>query len=222
MMNALLQRGFTCVWLVCISMLGGWPVSARAQGDPPRYVSGRHFQPIKPPQPVATPGKLEVIEVFWYGCPHCYDFEPYIDRWQAGKPSDVELRRMPAVFRKEWQVHARAYYAAEALGVLDKVHAALFKALHEEKHRLGDEASLAAFFGEHGVKPEDFSGAFNSFAVEGKVTQAMQLVPKYGVTGVPAVVVNGKYLTSASMAGSFDETLKVIDFLLDLERTGAK
>lgn len=222
-MNAL-SSFFTCVLLLFVCVLSPEVASAQVAGagTPARYISGKHYQPVTPPQPVATPGKHEVIEVFWYGCPHCYDFEPYIERWQAAKPPDVEFRRLPAVFRKEWRVHAQAYYAAEALGVLDEVHVALFKAMHAEKRRLDDETSLAAFFAEHGVKPEDFKGAFNSFAVESKVQQAMQLVPKYGITGVPAVVVDGKYLTSASMAGSYDELLKVIDFLLDLERTEAK
>ncbi len=205
---------------MCLGIGLAGPAWPQDPGEP--YVAGKHYRPVTPPQPVATPGKIEVLEVFWYGCPHCYDFEPYLERWRSAAPADVELRRLPAVFRKDWQVHAQAYYAAEALGVLDRVHATLFKALHQEKRRLNDEASLSEFFAEHGVKPEDFSGAFNSFAVAGKVQQAMQLVPRYGINGVPAVVINGKYQTSASMAGSYDEILKVIDYLIDLERKATK
>ncbi|MGH8245677.1 MAG: thiol:disulfide interchange protein DsbA/DsbL, partial [Gammaproteobacteria bacterium] len=145
-----------------------------------RYQIGKHYQEIVPAQPVATDGKIEVIEVFWYGCPHCYDFEPYIDAWAASKAPDVEFRRIPAAFNKAWQIHAKAYYAAEVLGVVDKIHTPFFKALHESKRRLDDEASLAQFFAENGVSKEAFIEAFSSFAVDAKVQQALQSVKQYG------------------------------------------
>lgn len=128
------------------------------------------------------------------------------------------LRRLPAVFRPGWYLHAKAYYSAEALGVLDKIHAPLFKALNADKKTLDDEASLADFFAGFGVDKNEFSQVFSSFAVEGKVEQAKQAIQRFGIDGVPAVVVNGKYLTSGSMAGSYDAVLTVVDFLVAQER----
>ncbi|CAN5891371.1 thiol:disulfide interchange protein DsbA/DsbL [soil metagenome] len=182
------------------------------------YQVGKHYEEIVPAQPVATDGKIEVIEVFWYGCSHCYDFEPYINAWAASKAPDVEFRRIPAAFNKTWRVHAKAYYAAEALGVVDKIHAPFFKALHESKRRLDDEASLAEFFAENGVSKEAFTEAFSSFAVDAKVQQALQSVKQYGIDGVPKVVINGKFRTPGEVGTSFSEMPKVIEFLIDKER----
>jgi len=184
---------------------------------PGSFQAGKHYKEIAPPQPVTGTG-IEVLEVFWYGCPHCYDFEPTLARWQARQPEDVAFRRLPAVFRPSWYLHAKAYYTAEALGVLDKIHALFFKALHVDKKTLDDEASLADFFAGFGVDKNEFSQVFNSFTVEGKVEQAKQAIQRFGIDGVPAVVVNGKYLTSASMAGSYDAVLTVVDFLVARER----
>ena len=185
--------------------------------QPGSFQAGKHYKEIVPPQPVTGTG-IEVLEVFWYGCPHCYDFEPTLARWQARQPEDVAFRRLPAVFRPSWYLHAKAYYTAEALGVLDKIHVPLFKALHADKKTLDDEASLADFFAGFGVDKNEFSQVFNSFTVEGKVEQAKQAIQRFGIDGVPAVVVNGKYLTSASMAGSYDAVLTVVDFLVARER----
>ncbi|MFH0351888.1 MAG: thiol:disulfide interchange protein DsbA/DsbL [Chromatiales bacterium] len=187
-----------------------------------RYQIGKHYQEIVPAQPVATDGKIEVIEVFWYGCSHCYDFEPYINKWAASKAPDVEFRRIPAAFNKAWHLHAKAYYAAEALGVVDKIHSPFFKALHESKRRLDDEASLAEFFAENGVSKEAFTEAFSSFAVDAKVQQALQSIKQYGIDGVPKVVINGKFRTPGEVGISFSDMLKVIDFLIDKERAAAK
>ena len=193
---------------------------AIAQGAKDEFVLGKHYQAVTPAQPVQTAGKIEVLEIFWYGCPHCYDFEPFINRWLSAKPSDVEFQRMPAVFRPDWALHAKAYYTAEALGVLDKIHTPLFKAIHEDKRKLNDESSLAKLFSEHGVSKEEFSTSFNSFTVESKTRQALHMVRQYGIGGVPAIVVNGKYHSSAAQAGSYEQLLKVIDYLVDKERQG--
>jgi protein dithiol oxidoreductase (disulfide-forming) len=185
--------------------------------QPGSFQAGKHYKEIVPPQPATVTG-IEVLEVFWYGCPHCYDFEPALARWQARQPDDVALRRLPAVFRPSWYLHAKAYYTAEVLGVLDKIHTPLFKALHVDKKTLDDEASLADFFAGFGVDKNEFSQVFSSFTVEGKVEQAKQAIQRFGIDGVPAVVVNSKYLTSASMAGSYDAVLTVVDFLVARER----
>ncbi len=185
--------------------------------QPGSFQAGKHYKEIVPPQPVTGNG-IEVLEVFWYGCPHCYDFEPALARWQARQPEDVAFRRLPAVFRPGWYLHAKAYYTAEALGVLDKVHVPLFKALHADHKTLDDEASLADFFAGFGVDKNEFSQVFSSFTVEGKVEQAKQAIQRFGIEGVPAVVVNGRYLTSGSMAGSYEAVLTVVDFLVARER----
>src|SRR5919106_3784505 len=210
----------TGILILCLFGLAQLASIAAAQGAADEFVLGKHYQAVTPAQPVQTGDKIEVLEVFWYGCPHCYDFEPYIDRWLSTKAADVEFRRMPAVFRQSWAAHAKAYYTAEALGVVDKIHAPLFKAIHEEKRTLDNESSLADFFAKYGVNKEEFSKTFNSFTVESKVRQAMHMVHQYGVNGVPAVIVSGKYQTSGSLAGSYEQLLKVIDYLVDKERQG--
>lgn len=211
----------TWVLILCLFGLLELALTEAAQEAADEFILGKHYQAVIPAQPVQTGDKIEVLEVFWYGCPHCYDFEPYITRWLSTKSPDIEFRRMPAIFRQNWAVHAKAYYTAEALGVVDKIHAPLFKAIHEEKRKLNDESSLADFFAEHGVNKEEFITAFNSFTVENKMRQAMHMVRQYGVSGVPAVIVNGKYQISGSTAGSYEQLLKVIDYLADKERQGS-
>ncbi len=173
---------------------------------------------ISPAQPTQTGNKIEVVEVFWYGCPHCYDFEPYIDKWLETKPDDVEFRRMPGIFRKSWIPHAKAYYTAEKLGVLDKIHAPLFTALHKQRKRIYDDESLEEFFEDQGIDDDEFRKIYDSEEVDTKVKQAFVMGQRYKVTGTPAIVVNGKYLVSGSSAGSFENALKVIDDLVAKER----
>lgn len=185
---------------------------------------GIEYQRVVPAQPTRVPDdKIEVVEVFWYGCPHCYAFEPHLHKWLENKPADVAFRRIPAELNPGWKIHAAAYYVAEELGVLDKIHQPLFDALHENHKRMGSVDELADFFAKFGVSRESFLTAYNSFAVRAKMRHAEQQVRRYGVTGVPTVIVAGKYRTSATMAGgSFDALLKVIDFLVDKERNERK
>jgi thiol:disulfide interchange protein DsbA len=189
-------------------------IGAQSQG-------AKQYEEIRPPQPTSAPNQIEVVEMFWYGCPHCYTFEPYIERWLGAKPNDVTFVRVPAVFSAGWEPHARAYYAAETLGVLDKVHRSLFDAIHRDRAPLQDEKSLARFFAARGVPEQDFHKAYDSFAVNGKVARANQLTHDYQITGVPAVIVNGKYRTSATLAGGYENLLKVVNELIERERTAA-
>ncbi len=172
---------------------------------------------IIPAQPTQT-DKIEVVEVFWYGCPHCYDFEPHVKKWLETMPDDVEFRRMPGIFNKNWVGHARAYYTAEKLGVLDKVHTPLFEALHKERKRIFSESEIKDFFVSQGVDGDEFTRVYNSSEIETKFKQAFLMGQRYKITGVPAVIVNGKYMTSASQAGSFENILKTIDELVAKER----
>lgn len=176
------------------------------------------FTRIVPAQPTQTDDKIEVVEVFWYGCPHCYDFEPYVEKWLATLPEDVEFRRMPGIFNKNWVDHAKAYFTAEKLGVLDKTHTALFDALHKQKKRIFSEQELKEFFVSKGVDGDEFTRVFNSSEIETKFKQAFVMGQRYKITGVPAVIINGKYMTSGSLAGSYDNILKTIDELVDTER----
>ena len=176
------------------------------------------YSRIVPAQPTQSVDKIEVLEVFWYGCPHCYDFEPHLKAWLENIPEDVEFRRMPGVFSKSWIAHAKAYYTAEKLGVLDKIHSPLFEALHKDRKRIYTEGELKDFFVSRGVDGEEFTRVFNSSEIETKFKQAFVMGQRYKITGVPAVIINGKYMTSGSLAGSYDNVLKTIDNLVDKER----
>ncbi len=178
------------------------------------------YKRIKPGIPTQSNDKIEVVEIFWYGCPHCYAFQPYAEKWQETLPADVEFRRVPGVLNKNWIPHARAYYTAEQLGVLDRIHIPLFEALHRQGRRILTEGDLKQFFVDKGVDGDEFSRVYHSQAVEIKLRQAFLAARRAGLTGVPALIVNGKYLTGSSMAGSHEDLLKVIDQLVDKERKG--
>ncbi len=185
------------------------------------YAAGPYegtYREISPAQPTQTDDKIEVVEIFWYGCPHCYSFEPHIERWQENAPDNVAFRRMPAVLNQSWLPHARAYYTAVKLGVLEQIHEPLFDALHRERKRIFTESDLRDFFVSRGVDGNDFTRVYNSNEVETKIKQAYFMARNYKLTGVPSVVVNGKYMTSASMAGSFEKLLQIVDHLVEKEK----
>lgn len=190
-----------------IALLGLFCFSALVKAD-------GGYEEISPAQPVQNPDKIEVIEFFWYGCPHCYSLEPAMQAWLKTKPANVEFIRQPAVFSDLWAKHAKAYYVAEALDVLEKVHADLFDAIQNKKQKLGTEDELAKFFAAHGVKNEDFHAAYNSFLVDSKMRQAEAIAGRYGITGVPALIVNGKYKVTASTAKSQENMIPVVNQLI--------
>lgn len=191
-----------------------WPLAAGAATN---YKEKIHYELVTPPQPTTTKDKVEVVEMFWYGCPHCNALEPYVERWLKRKPANVEFIRIPAVFRPSWELHARAFYTAEVLGVLDKTHSAMFDAIHNQKRRMGSEQELMEFFAQHGVSNEEFKRVFHSFAVEAKVRRAKDLSQRYGINGVPSIIVNGKYRTGAQLAGGNANIFKVVNFLVEKE-----
>ncbi len=172
------------------------------------------YELLNPPQPVQNTDKIEVIEFFWYGCPHCYSLEPAMVAWLKTKPANVEFIRQPAVFSDLWGKHAKAYFTAEALGVLDKVHADLFDAIQNKGQKLTSEDDLAKFFAAHGVKDEDFRAAYSSFSVDAKLRQAESIAPRYGISGVPTLIVNGKYKVTAKSAKSQENMLNVTNQLI--------
>lgn len=183
----------------------------------PVPIPGENYQIISPPQPTESGKKIEVVELFWYGCPHCFHFEPYLDKWLANKPADVDFRRIPAVFARNWEPAARAFYTAKALGILDKVHQDIFDAIHVKDEQLYSEAEWAKFFEAHGVDAATFKKTFESFAVDAKVKEAAYMTRQYGITGVPSMVVDGKYYTSGGMNDGYPQMLKVVDYLVDKE-----
>ena len=175
------------------------------------------YEALSPAQPTQNQDKIEIIEFFWYGCPHCYSFEPELTEWLKNKPENVEFIRQPAVFSSLWGKHAKAYLVAEALGVVDKVHADFFDAIQNKKQKLTSEDQLAKFFVAHGVDEAQFRATFNSFLVDAKLRQAKAMAPRYGVTGVPAIIINGKYKTNGPLAGSHKKMIEVMDRLIQQE-----
>lgn len=176
------------------------------------------YQPIIPVQPTsAEEGMIEVVEIFSYGCSHCHRFEPMLERWLKTKPANVKFVRLPAIFSPTLALYARAFYAAEALGVLDKIHKPFFDAIHVQKKRMNSEAEIAALFAEHGVDQKKFEKAFRSFAVEAKVRRAAELGKRYGVEATPSMVVNGKYITNPGKTNGFQGMINVINQLVKQE-----
>ena len=179
------------------------------------YSEGTHYKKL--PQQTSSGEKVEVQEFFWYGCPHCYSFEPYLKTWEKTKPANVELVRVPAIFRPEWEVQARAYYALSNMGKIDDVHGKIFTAINKDKKRLDKKELIVDFVEKNGVDRKIFLEEYDSFAVDGMVRKAKKKIKAYQIQGVPSVVVNGKYLTSASMAGSYDNMLKITNYLIEKE-----
>jgi len=191
------------------------PSLAGAAGD--IDVEGR-YELVQPPQPTETGEQVEVLDVFWYGCPHCYDFLPHMERWQeARQPGFIEVRRMPAVFRDSWVAHARAFYTARQLGIADEVHRPLFDAIHVEKRRMNTPDELADFFARHGVDRDIFLKTYDSFAVNQLVRRSVVMQERYGVRGTPSVIVNGKYRVTGSLAGGYPGMIEVIEALAERE-----
>jgi len=178
---------------------------------------GFEYKLVKPEQPTeAAKGKIEVVEFFWYGCPHCQAFEPMLKDWVKRLPADVSFRKVHVPFQV--QAHQQLYYALESLGKADELNSKVFNAIHNEHNRLDTPESIAAFMAKNGVDKQQFLDAYNSFGVRTKMQRASQLAQGYKIEGVPSVGVAGRYLTAPSMAGSYAATLQLVDQLVDGER----
>jgi len=202
---------------VILCILASLAFGGAVQAAAPAFNIEGMYERVTPPQPTSDPNRVEVVEVFWYGCPHCNRFQPYMHRWLARKPDYVKFVRMPAIFRKSWEIHARAYYISQALGTLDKTHSQMFDAIHKQKRRLNTRSSLRKFFVDQGIDGDGFDKTYASFGVESKLRQSRIMQERYGIRGVPSVIVNGKYRLSGSLAGSYENVLKVLDVLVDKE-----
>ena len=186
------------------------------------FEAGKHYTALSPAQPTSTDaGKVEVTEIFMFGCPGCFSFEPHIQRRLGDKPDYVNFVRIPAPWNPIATLHARAYYAAEALGKTEEVDGPFFNEIHVNRNMLDSEAKIAALFAKHGVDEATFKSTFNSFAVNTKLKRAEELIRRYRVQSTPTVVVNGKYLTTGSQAGSYDAWFAIINDLAAREHAAA-
>ncbi|WP_019023524.1 MULTISPECIES: thiol:disulfide interchange protein DsbA/DsbL [unclassified Thioalkalivibrio] len=183
------------------------------------YRDGQNFRTIQPPIDTGLEdGKIQVVEVFWYGCPHCYSFEPYVQEWQKGLADDVEFVYLPAPMNDVWALHARVFYTAQKLEVLDEVHQAFYDAIHDQGRELRSESAILRFINQRGLDADEFREVMRSEEIRRKVTEAGQDVQEYGVEGVPTLVIDGEAVVSASMTRSHEEMLDVADFLIERAR----
>lgn len=193
-----------------------WTGSAVAQGTP---VEGKHYTRVAPPVAVSAPaGKIEVVEFFSYGCPHCFALEPTLEAWAKRLPPDVVLKRVPVGFNALYENYQKIYFALEAMDKLDAMHRKVFDAIHQQRMRLDKDADIAAFMTANGVDGAKFIEHFKSFSVQSKARQAQQLSQGYKIEGVPTMGVQGRYTTSGSLAGSNERALAVTDFLIQSVR----
>jgi thiol:disulfide interchange protein DsbA len=199
--------------LMALSLFG-----MTAQADDAPIEAGKQYVQLDSPVPVQVPGKIEVVEMFWYGCPHCYAFEPTINPWIEKLPADVHFIRIPAMFGGPWDAHGQLFITLDTMGVEHKIHSAVFDAIQKGGKRLTDPNDMADFVATQGVDREKFLETYKSFAVAGKVAQYKDLAKKYGISGVPTMIVNGKYRFDLGSAGGPEETLKVADTLIAKER----
>lgn len=187
-----------------------------------QYQEGEDYRRLTTSQGTSSaPDKIEVAEVFWYGCPHCYNFDPVLSDWEEQLPADVAFVRIPVIWNPTNQAHARLMYTAEALGVLDKIHPAVFEAIHQKGDMLTDEDGIVELFESVGVDKEAFLDAYQSFGVSSAVKRAENLTRRYGIRSVPVLVINGKYVTDSPNIKTFGDMLNVTNELVERERTGS-
>ena len=208
-----------CALAASIALLA---TPAQAQELKPKYIEGTHYQLVKTPTKTRNPEKVEVTELFWYGCPHCNQFQPVFSKWKKQQAEDVVIQHSPAIWNKPMIVHAHIFYTAKAFRLLDVMHKEIFDAMHIERKKLVSKNQVFALFEKHGISREKFDKTFDSFGVQSQVKQASARARGYGITGTPEVVVNGKYRVSSRMVSSEAEVLKVASFLIEKERAAQK
>jgi thiol:disulfide interchange protein DsbA len=186
-------------------------LGAAAQGALP-------YEKLSPPQPTEGNGKIEVIEFFWYGCPHCYRLEPSLNAWLKNKPADVVFKRVHAIPNEAWGRHAYIYYTLEAMGLLDKYHEKVFDAIHKDQKNLLNRKIRDEWLQQNGIDPQKFSEVEQSFGVNSKVKRAAQMTQEYKVDGVPRIIVDGKYYTGPEFAGGEDKIMGAVDQMIAAER----
>ena len=191
-----------------------WAATVHAE----TYTEKEHYTGLKEAQATQSGKKIEVLEFFWYGCPHCYQFEPTVAKWKKSIADNVHFIRVPAPLNPSWMPHTKAYYALQVMGKGEQYHNALFKAMHVDKKRLYDMASITEFLVSQGVDEKEFTANVSSFAVEMRARQAMLLSKGYHLTGVPMMAVNGKYTISAKQAGGYQQMMDIVNHLVNKEK----
>jgi protein dithiol oxidoreductase (disulfide-forming) len=189
-------------------------ISSLAMAEPQM---GTEFVQTEQAIPGDTPGKIEVVEIFWYGCPHCYQFEPDLNAWTKTLPKDVVFKRVPGLPNQAWMPMAKTYYALEALGLVDKLHAKLFDAIHKERAFMpnDEKAAMEWVIKQSGLDRKKVEDAFNSFSVNNKLNRAAQIFRASGATGVPTLMIDGRFITSVRMAGGHQQALDVTNYIID-------
>ncbi len=182
--------------------------------------AGTDYTELKVAQPVEAKGKVEVVEFFWYRCPHCYSLEPILEPWVRKLPADVQFRRIPAVLSDSWAIDAGYFYTFEAMGVLEKLHKPFFDAIHKDRLVITNETAMTEWLKRQGIEREKFDEVFKSFGVRAKVKRASQLSSAYQLEGVPLLAVQGKYTVTADQGGSQPGMLAKTTQLIDLARKG--
>ncbi len=198
--------------------LAALPLAAQAQA----YREGSDYLVLDKPAPTEAPaGKVEVVEFFWYGCPHCNSFEPQLDAWLKTAPKNVAFRRVPVSFRPDFEPHQRLYYVLEAMGKVEELHKKVFYTIHVEKQPLNSAPAVTAWAEKQGIDKAKFTEMYNSFSVSTKVRKATQLQDSYKVDGVPALGVAGRYYTSSEQAKTMERALLITNHLVALPRKAA-
>ena len=174
-----------------------------------------NYTVLSSPLPVSSGEKIEVSELFWYGCGHCFSLEPHIKNWQKNMPENATFVKVPAIFSKRWEFHGKAYYAMSSLGVLDQANDAFFHRIHVQRKPINDLGALSEFLSAYGKTEDEVASAFNSFHVDSLLRNAKIITAKSTANGVPAFLVDGKYHTSVKLAGSQDGLFRVINQLIE-------
>lgn len=206
------------IFTAVLAFAGLFGLSAHAA----EFEAGKQYTVLSTPVPVSQPGKIEVVELFWYGCPHCYAFEPTINPWIAKLPADVNFHRIPAMFGGIWNVHGQLFLTLDAMGVEHKVHTAVFDAIHKEGKKLATPEEMADFLAGQGVDKDKFLSTYDSFAIKGQIEKDKKLAMAYQISGVPTMVINGKYRFDIGSAGGPEKALELADYLIGKERDAAK
>jgi len=212
-----LLAGFSKAFLAVVLLAAAGAATAAVE-----LKEGVNYKLLQPSQPTnVAPGKVEVVEVFWYACGHCYLLEPKLDAWnRSGRPASAELVRVPATWNNMLKTHARVYYTMELLG-RQNLHPEIWREINLKGNRMDTPESIEAFFTSHGVSKVDFQKAFSSFSVDSKIMRAEDMNRRYKITGTPTIIVNGKYVTDVGMAGTEENLFQVINALVAKEKPRA-
>jgi thiol:disulfide interchange protein DsbA len=201
--------------LLSILFLSIGLMASAAQAAPAAPVAGKDYTALSAPQPVEAPaGKIEVIEFMWYGCPHCNEFDPYLEAWIKKQGPDVVFKRVPVAFRDDFIPHSKLYHAVDALGLADQLTPTIFHEIHVNKNYLLTPEDQAKFLAKNGVDPKKFMDAYNSFSTQSAIQRDKKLIDDFKIDGVPTLAVQGKYETGPAQTNSLPGTIQVLDYLV--------